>query len=104
MIVSPNPSRTMLAKGHVVAHEAHDLRVASRRGQQFINQRFASAAGQQHTLAMELLQADAPLSGQCVPGYRQLGCRPACEIGLGQVGEPDDNVRCSQLRRLSLRG
>jgi len=37
-------------------------------------------------------------------GYRQLGGWAACEVELSQIGGRDDNVRCSQLRRLSLPG
>jgi len=37
-------------------------------------------------------------------GHRQLGGWPACEMELSQVGGRDDNVRYSQLRRLSLSG
>ncbi len=36
--------------------------------------------------------------------HRQLGGSPACEMRLSQVGGRDDNVRCSQLRRLPLPG
>jgi len=49
-------------------------------------------------------QVHLPADAQGPSGHRQLGCRPACEMGLSQVGGPDDNVRCSQLHRLSLPG
>ena len=33
--------------------------------------------------------------------HSQLSCRPACEMRLSQIGGRNDNVRCSQLRRLA---
>jgi len=37
-------------------------------------------------------------------GHRQLGAWAACEMELSQVGGRNDNVRCSQLRRLPFPG
>lgn len=41
---------------------------------------------------------------EAVAGHRQLGGLPDCEMELTQVGERDDSIRRSQLRRLSLPG